>query len=373
MEIGLHRDTWIEVDLKAIEQNIKNAISILPNNTTLFAVLKGGAYGHGTLEVAKAALRAGAKGFCVALLDEALFIRKNGINQVPILVLGPIRPHDVNLAGKYNISFPIIDQAHFQELKNYWDGYTPLKIHFAVDTGMGRIGFREIHEMKKIEKAILSLNQWIIEGIFTHFASADQFDTTYFEMQLSQFKRMVASLEKEPTFVHCSNSASALLHPTLPFTAVRFGVAMYGLNPSYEIKDILPFRLYPALSLYTRLTQVKLAYKGDKISYSSTYTVTEKEWIGTLPIGYADGWTSKMQGFQVIVDGCLAPIIGKIGMDQCMIRLPYELPVGSKVTLIGKDYPHSITSDEVGDKQNMNNCEVILLLTNRVPRYYKNG
>jgi alanine racemase len=368
MEIGWHRDTWIEVNLKAIERNVVNAISILPKGTDLFAVLKGGAYGHGTLEVAYAALRAGAKGFCVALLDEALFLRKSGLTDIPILVLGPIRPQDVNTAGEYRISFPIIDEAYFKEVKKSWNGHTALSIHLAVDTGMGRIGFREKNELKKVEQEIRALNAWTIEGIFTHFASADQFDMRYYHNQLSRFKEMAVALDECPKYVHCANSATVLLHPDLPFSAVRLGVAMYGLDPSSEIRGVLPFA--PALSLYTRLTQIKRAYAGDKISYSSTYTVCEDEWIGTIPIGYADGWTGKLQGFKVLVEGHYCPIVGKISMDQCMVRLPYQMPSGTKVTLIGEDLPNRITADEVGDKQGMNNCEVILLLTHRIPRYY---
>lgn len=237
---------------------------------------------------------------------------------------------------------------------------------------MGRIGFRDKDQMKKVVKEIQALNSWTIEGIFTHFASADQLDMRYFYKQLSLFNEMVAVLEKKPRYVHCSNSATVLLHPDLSFSAVRFGVAMYGLDPSSEIREILPYPLIPALSLYTRLTQVKRAHVGDKISYSSTYTVCEDEWIGTIPIGYADGWTEKLQGFKVLVDGHYCPIVGKISMDQCMIRLPYQLPIGEKVTLIGEDFPYRITADEVGHKQGMNNCEVILLLTHRVPRYYIN-
>lgn len=368
MVTGWHRPTWIEIDREAIRANIKNEQHRLPENVALWAVVKANAYGHGIIETAKTAKEAGAKGFCVAILDEALALREAGFRNDFILVLGATRQEDANLAAKNNISLTVFreDWLHNLTLE------APLRIHLKVDSGMGRLGIRSTEEAKQIETRIALDHQLILEGIYTHFATADQLETSYFEQQLDKFTNILNSFESRPTFVHTANSAASLLQPQMDFDAVRFGISMYGLTPSLEIKNSLPFELKPALALYTEMVHVKELAPGDSVSYGATYTATEKEWVATLPIGYADGLIRHYSGYHVLVDGELAPIIGRVCMDQTIIKLPREFQTGSKVTIIGTDHGNTITADDAADYLGTINYEVTCLLSDRISRKYIN-
>ena len=173
-----------------------------------------------------------------------------------------------------------------------------------------------------------------------------------------------------PRLVHASNSATSIWHAETVFNAVRLGVVIYGLNPSGRALD-LPYKIRPALSLETVLVHVKTLPAGQDVGYGATYTTTTDEVIGTLPIGYADGWTRDLQGFHVIVDGQLCPIVGRVSMDQITIRLPKAYPLGTPVTLIGENGGASITATEVAEKRGTINYEVLCLLSDRVPRSYE--
>ncbi|EUJ29669.1 alanine racemase [Listeria cornellensis] len=359
---GWHRSTWAEVDRAAIRANIQNEQAHLPENVALFAVVKADAYGHGMLEVAKTAKEAGAKGFCVAILDEALALREAGFDDF-ILVMGAVPQAFAGLAAQKQIAVTVFDIE-------WLTGLAPLPmnldVHLKVDTGMGRLGVRSMEAVREIEAEIAKREDVTLEGIFTHFATADQLETSYFEKQLACFRQVVASMAVRPALVHCANSATALLHEQADFDAVRFGISMYGLTPSPEILSALPFDLRPALSLYTEMVQVKELMPGDHVSYGATYEATECEWVATLPIGYADGFIRAYAGFLVSVEGVLMPIIGRVCMDQCIIKLPCEYPVGTKVTLIGG--PNS--ADVAARYLNTINYEVTCLLSERVPKKY---
>lgn len=175
------------------------------------------------------------------------------------------------------------------------------------------------------------------EGLFTHFSTADEKDTGYFQKQEQRFKEVLAVLDELPRYVHTSNSATAFWHPEHAGNMIRFGIGLYGLNPSgHELTEVYPLK--PALSLVSELIQVKELPAGEGIGYGNTYTTTENEWIGTVPIGYADGWLRHLTGFSVLVEGEACEIVGRICMDQCMIRLPNQVAVGTTVTLIGHDH-----------------------------------
>lgn len=184
---------------------------------------------------------------------------------------------------------------------------------------------------------------------------------------------MLSVLNKRPKYIHSSNSAAAIRFPKAYFNAVRIGIAMYGLTPSREMEEEIPFPLNEAFSLQTKLVNVKKLKKGDKVSYGATYECRQDEWIGTLPIGYADGWIRKLQGQEVLVEGERVPIVGRICMDQCMIRLPHDMPVGTKVTLIGRQGNEFISINEIAAKLDTINYEVPCIITSRVPRLYKQG
>src|SRR5690606_32543393 len=249
----------------------------------------------------------------------------------------------------------------------------PVAIHIKVDTGMGRIGVQTEEELFELLTELNLSDSFIFEGIFTHFAKADSKDTEYYQTQLERFLRTLEVVKEKPRWIHASNSAASLLHETGQFNLARIGIAMYGLTPSPEIADILPVKLQGALSLHSTLIHVKKVPKGANISYGCTYEAEEEEWIGTIPIGYADGWIRALQGQEVLVNGLRAPIVGRICMDQCMVKLPGKMPIGTKVTLIGKSGHEEITVDEIAKKLGTINYEVACMISSRIPRIYKRG
>jgi alanine racemase len=369
-ETQFFRDTWAEINLDHLTDNIKNIKRhIASDEVKMFAVVKANAYGHGDLQVAEAALEAGAHGLAVAFLDEAISLRKEGI-RAPILVLGASRARDVNLASEHNVSLTAFDLDWLQEASKHLDPGALLKLHIKCDTGMGRIGVRSPDELKKIETFIHSIGQFEMEGIFTHYATADELDDAYLERQLEKFNGMLAVLDERPEYVHSSNSAAILRKPDTHFNAVRVGIAMYGLTPSQEMKEVLPVPLKEVFSLYSRLIHTKQIEAGDKISYGATYEASGNEWIGTIPIGYADGWIRKLQGQEVIVDGKRSPIVGRICMDQCMISLPRPLKTGEKVTLIGRVGNEAVSIDDIAGRLETINYEIPCIISARVPRIY---
>jgi alanine racemase len=364
-----YRDTWAEVNLDAIAQNVSAVKGILPEEVQLIAVVKANAYGHGAVQVAKTALNAGATYLAVAFLDEALFLRKKGI-EAPILVLGASRPRDVKVAIKYQITLTAFQYEWFLEARSFLEKDQVLKVHIKIDTGMGRIGIRNHEEVKAIEDFVIQDSRFQIEGVYTHFATADELDNSYLLHQQQQFNEILTAFQVKPKIIHCSNSAAALRFPFLLWNAVRIGIAMYGLTPSKEIEHLLPCSLKEAFSLHSQIIHVKKLPKGEKVSYGVTYETEKEEWIGTLPIGYADGWIRKLQGQEVIVDGERAPIVGRICMDQCLVKLPHYVPIGTKVTLIGEQLGEKISSNEIAEKLETINYEVPCIISNRVPRIY---
>jgi alanine racemase len=367
-----YRDTWAEVDLDCIADNITSIKKLLPQNVEMIAVVKANAYGHGDVQVAEAALQAGASQLAVAFLDEAIALRKKGIT-APILVLGASRAKDVPIAASNKIALTVFQLEWLEEAKNVLKENEKLAVHVKLDTGMGRIGIRNKEELKEVDRFLQSDKRFYFEGVFTHFATADAEDKIYFQKQFDIFQDMLSILSKKPKFVHCSNSAATLRYPHTYFNAVRVGIAMYGLTPSPEMEPEIPFPLKEAFTLHSRLINVKKLSKGEKISYGATYETSDDEWIGTIPIGYADGWIRRLQGQEVLVGGQRAPIVGRICMDQCMVKLPSQFPVGTPVTLIGKEGDQFISINEIAKKLETINYEIPCIIANRVPRLYKKG
>lgn len=372
MNSPYYRDTWAEIQLDYLKDNVLSVRNHLPKDVEIFAVVKANGYGHGDVQVAKTALEAGAHGLAVAFLDEALVLRRNGID-VPVLVLGATRPEDALIAAKNKISLTVFQKEWLEKAIRTLN-QERLNVHIKCDTGMGRIGIRNKSELKEMVSFIENNHNIIFEGIFTHFATADELNTDYYDRQLHQFTDMVDSLDKKPRYIHCANSAATLRFPQSGFNAVRLGIAMYGLTPSEEIHDLIPFPLKEVFSLHTKIVHVKELPPGESISYGATYQTKNKEWIATLPIGYADGWIRKLQGQVILVDGKEAPIVGRICMDQCMIRIPNYLPVGTNVTLIGKQDGLFISVNDIARKLETINYEIPCIISKRVPRVYiKNG
>ncbi|MFD1706900.1 alanine racemase [Siminovitchia sediminis] len=368
-----YRDTWAEIDLEALRQNVKSIRDGLPRETKMFAAVKANAYGHGIVQIAKEALQAGAHGLVVALLDEALVLRQSGV-QAPILVLGLIRSADAGVAARHDISVPAFQMDWLKEAMEAIDpADPPLKLHIKCDTGMGRIGLKSEAELKDIEQFIYRHHDFFeLEGIFTHFSTADQMSEVYYQRQLALFKTFVSSLQQTPPYVHAANSAGALCHTDSLFNAVRVGIAIYGLSVSQERPPSVKRK--QVFSLHTKIVHVKKINPGESISYGAGYKAKDEEWIATIPVGYADGWLRKLEGQRVIAGGRRAYIVGRICMDQTMIKLPEYMPVGTKVTLIGgQGQGDFIPVEEIAGKLETINYEVTCTINFRVPRIYKNG
>jgi alanine racemase len=369
MEQPFYRDTWAEINLDHIFYNVQSLKQILPEDVTIFAVVKANGYGHGDVQTARTALSAGASYLAVAFIDEAIFLRKEGI-EAPILVLGASRPRDISIAAQYDITLTVFQTEWLRYVKENITLVKPVRVHMKVDTGMGRIGIRTKNELQEVERLIHENSMLVFEGIYTHFATADEINQTYYRQQSAVFKEMLEGLQVQPELVHCSNSASSLRFPENHFNGVRMGITMYGLTPSLEIEQDLPYPLKEAFALKTEVVHVKQLHSGDKVSYGATYEAQGDEWIATLPIGYADGWIRKLSGQEVLIDGKRAPTIGRICMDQTMIRLDAFYPVGTPVTLIGGQGKEFISVNEIAKKLDTINYEVPCMIANRVPRVY---
>ncbi|MCA1023942.1 alanine racemase [Halobacillus litoralis] len=367
-----YRDSIAEIDLSAIEANIQQLRRRLPSESGIYAVVKADAYGHGDVQVAAEALRAGASGLAVAIMDEALKLRDAGV-EAPILVMGWTRPEDAPLAAANDITVTVFQEEWLHQVQTA-ECEKPLSIHLKLDTGMGRIGVRNTEEMDGVLRAVKADDTFRLTGIFTHFATADDEDTDYYQQQADEFQRLAEHFKRnwpEDVEIHTSNSAASMRFPERMDHFVRFGISMYGLYPSEAVKQERPVELTPAFSLTSCLVHVKRVGPGESISYGATYTTEKEEWIGTVPLGYADGWIRRLQGMEVLVDGKRHPIVGRICMDQFMIQLDQEYPIGTKVTLIGKQGDDEITADEVAAWLDTINYEIPCIISHRVPRVYR--
>nr|WP_249777677.1 alanine racemase [Paenalkalicoccus suaedae] len=366
-----YRDTWAEVDLDAIAHNIHAIKSTLPEHVHIMAVVKANAYGHGAADVARESLAAGASILGVAILDEAIALRQEGI-VAPILVMGYVRPEDVKIACELNITLTVF-QAEWATLalQTLQDSTLKLHCHLKLDTGMNRIGMKTEEEIDELLAVLETTKKIIVDGAYTHLAKADEHDKQYTFKQIDRFNQLLDHLRIkgiDPFFKHCANSAGTLQYEQAPFNVIRAGIAMYGLTPSIEMKPTLPVKLKQAFSLHSKVTHVKRLGPGEKVSYGGTYETKQEEWIITIPIGYADGFIRANQSGEVLVNGDRAPIVGRVCMDQLMVRVKEEVPVGTKVTLIGAQGDSHISTDEVAERLETINYEVSCIISYRVPR-----
>lgn len=365
------RPTKAIIDLQAIQQNVKNLKEFLRPNVQIIAVVKANAYGHGDVAVARAALEAGATVLAVATPDEALHIRAH-FEEPDILILGASPVSFAPYAAQQRIILTAFADDWIQQAASLLvDEALPLRLHIKIDSGMGRIGIRSEQELLELYQTIQSTDNMELDGIFTHFATADEEDTLHFDQQVNFFEKCLAVIPNKPRLVHASNTAASLVKdPHLQYDAVRFGISMYGLSPSSYVKSILPFHLLPAFSLESELVHVKQIKSGDPVGYGATYVASTDMWIGTIPIGYADGVIRKLGGQEVLIDGQRMPIVGRICMDQCMVALPKAYDIGEKVTLIGRQGNTGVSIDEWATKLETINYEIPCIITTRVPRTY---
>lgn len=369
---GRLRNTEYVINLKALRNNIQAQRAVMPAGSRVLAVVKANAYGHGLVPVAQAALRAGATGMCVAILDEALELRDSGVDAIT-LVLGITPVEEANVAAEAGVSLTVGSLewlTKYHQFARQFNWTKPLKVHLAVDTGMGRIGFTNVAEFQQAATLLRQYPEFEFEGMFTHFATADSADSTYFDRQYARWQQFTNSLTELPPYVHMANSATGLWHRSqITANTIRMGISMFGYNPSGKELPV-DLDLQPVGTLKTAICFIKKLAAGESVSYGATYTAAKDEWLATVPIGYADGYPRCMTGFKVLVDGQYCPIAGRVCMDQMMIRLPKYYSVDTPVILMGKSGDRVITAEDMAEQAHTINYEILTNFNNRIHRTY---
>ena len=371
---------YAKIDLDAVAWNMEQMRKTIREGTKIVAVIKTDGYGHGAVQVASMLESYDyVWGYAVATLDEAVVLRAAEI-QKPILVLGCIFPDQYPEMLEHEIRMNVYTKEMAEAIsalavENGKQAY----VHIKLDTGMARLGFPiEENSVREICE-IAALPNLVLEGVFTHFAKADERDKTFTAMQLEKFEWMTKKLEENGVtfpYVHASNSAGIIDVRKADYNLVRAGIAIYGLYPSEEVnKDAV--QLKPALSLKSHIAFVKEIPKGTPVSYGGDFVSQHSMRIATIPIGYGDGYPRSLSGNgYVLIRGKKAPIIGRICMDQFMVDVS-EIPdakFGDKVTLIGHDRGEYLPVETLSELSGRFNYEFVCDLGKRIPRVYmQNG
>ncbi|WP_313756135.1 alanine racemase [Tissierella sp.] len=367
------RPVWAEINLDNLAHNIREVRKHTDKNALVTAVVKANGYGHGSLEISRTFLDNGADRLAVALLTEAIELRKGNITE-PILILGYTPPTQYEKLLEYNIIQAIYNYEDAKILSNKAvELGKKATIHIKIDSGMGRIGFLPTEDSIKDIIGISKLPNIYVEGIFTHLAKADEIDKSHAMEQFERYMKVVNDLEKQGLNIpikHVSNSAGIIDIPKFNLNMVRAGIMIYGFYPSEEVEKNM--ELKPAMTLRAKISHLKVVPKGTGISYGQIFVTEKESKIATIPIGYADGFTRMLTGkAEVTINGQRARIVGKICMDQCMIDVTHidDVKLGDEVVIFGYglDYP---TADELASKLGTINYEIVCMVGRRVPRVY---
>lgn len=367
-----YRPTWIEIDLGAIRDNFLQIKRLLGKAIKVLVAVKANAYGHGILEVCDVLVKSGVDYLGVATTDEALYLRRNGF-EIPILILGsiltseiePVIDNDITqTVGDIQLASAINSSAAKRRKKP--------KIHIKIDTGMGRIGVWHKQALHFI-KRLIKLEHLEIEGIFSHFPSADE-DEFLTRQQIKDFFSLISKLEElgiQIRYKHMANSVAVVDYKDSHMNLVRPGLMIYGLYPKADHYQKINLR--PALSLKSRIVFIKDVPPGRKISYGGTYTTTHHTTVATIPIGYGDGLNRQLSNRgSVLIKGKRAPIIGRVCMDQIIVDTGHipQVMVGDEVVLIGRQRQDRITVEEIARLCATIPYEVVCWFNNRIPRLY---
>lgn len=369
-----------KINLDCIEYNIKQMEKRIAEGTKMILVVKADGYGHGAVPIAQMAEEISVVwGYATATLDEAVLIRKAGIKK-PILVLGCTFPDQYEAAIEQNISMTVYTEESAKHISKIAEekGKTA-KVHIKLDTGMSRLGFQTGDESIEAICRIAELKNICLEGIFTHFAKADESDKTFTDRQLEEYCTMVSKLKEkgvEPMFRHCANSAGIIDLSGASMDLVRAGIALYGLYPSEEV-DKTAVQLKPALSLLSHVVHIKWIQKGAAVSYGGCFVAEKPTKVATVPVGYADGYPRSLsdKGY-VLIHGKKAPLIGRVCMDQFMVDVTdiEDVKFMDPVTLIGTDGEETIAVEDLSNLSGRFNYEFLCNLDKRIPREYsRNG
>jgi alanine racemase len=358
-----YRDTYIEIDLDAVFQNVVNLKRHFYDGLDVLGVVKADSYGHGAVMVARTLLEAGVRHFAVATIDEALELRDNGI-VAPILVFGSVDIRYLPLAAEHDLTITAYSHAW---LKNALavSVAKPLSVQIKVDTGMNRLGIVDETQFRDAVALVRGSGRFRLTGVYTHLATAEEEDETYYRMQIARFEHLLAGIDTTGLMIHAANSAGSLKRPPQCVNMVRIGLLLNGISPSPSIR--LPFHLQPSLGLYSKIVQVKTVPAHAKISYNGTYETPAEAVIGTIPIGYADGYDRRLKNGRVYLNGGFAPVVGRICMDYAMVLLDATVEPGTRVELLGPHIPLEEYCGWIGT----NNYHATCAFTDRLPRVYK--
>lgn len=380
-----YQRVYAKVNLDAVRENMDNMKANIAPETKMIGVIKTDGYGHGAIPIARELEPVDYMfGFAVATAEEAFILRRAGIRK-PILILGFTFPYSYKQLIEQEIRITVFRRDTLSELSGAVKELAgegkdvKAKVHVKVDTGMSRIGVRPDEEGLSFVKEALLTEGIEVEGIFTHFARADEMNKEAAYRQLTLFKDFIGRIEKETGYrvpvKHCSNSAGIIELPEANMDVVRAGITLYGLWPSEEVrKDIVALK--PALSLYSHIVYVKEIEQGTAVSYGGTFTADKKMRIATIPVGYGDGYPRGLSGRgYVLIHGKKAPVLGRVCMDQFMVDVSHigEAAEGDLVTMIGKDGNEEITMEQLGNLSGRFNYELACDLGKRIPRVYEKG
>ena len=372
-----HSRVCANIDLSAVMHNMEAMHQNIDPDTKIMAVIKADGYGHGAVPIAKEIEHLDyVYGYAAATVEEGMILRNNGI-QKPILILGYIFPDQYEEVIQAEICPSVFTLEMAKELSAAAEKVgKDCRMHFALDTGMSRIGYQVTEEAADEMAQIAKLPHMIVEGIFTHFAKADELDKTFSEEQYRKFVWMRNEVEKRGISIsqyHCDNSAGIIDFPQWKQNLVRAGIALYGLYPSEEVKKET-VDLKPALRLVSHVSFVKEVEPGASISYGGTFTADKKMKVATIPVGYGDGYARGLSNRgEVLIRGKRARILGRVCMDQFMVDVT-DIPdtvFMDEVVLIGRDGDDEITVEELSEICGRFNYEFVCCLGKRIPRVYK--
>ena len=380
-----YQRVYAEINLDAVRNNMDHMKANVSPDTKMLGVIKTDGYGHGVVPIAKELEPLDYMfGFAVATAEEAFILRHNGITK-PILILGYTFPYSYEKLLREEVRIAVFRYDTLKELEKTYASLAKkgigkkAKVHIKVDTGMSRIGIRADEEGLRFVQKVFETDGIEVEGIFTHFARADEEDKTAANRQLKIFSDFISQIKertgKEIPVRHCSNSAGIIELPAANMDVVRAGIALYGLWPSEQVnREIV--KLTPVLSLYSHIVYIKEIEAGTSVSYGGTFTAQDRMRIATIPVGYGDGYARGLSGKgYVLLHGKKAPILGRVCMDQFMVdvsNIP-EAMEGDKVTLIGADGDEKITMEQLGELSGRFNYEFACDIGKRVPRVYTKG
>lgn len=367
------RPTQLRVNLDALLNNY-NKLNSLNNEKIGLAVVKADSYGLGSKVIAEHLYQNGVRHFATATLEEALEL-KDVIKDSMVLVLGVTNPQNVKYAVENNVSLTCPSKEWLEEFLAYLQQIEgKLKIHVKIDTGMGRIGTSDLEELKEIDN-LLDSEKIDFEGIFSHYSNADGEDDNYDNYQTENFEKSLKVFTHKPKYIHIENSAGTVKYSNRDdqYNLTRIGIAMYGCYPSGNIEKLDKVQLEPVASLVSKITHVKKFQAGQKLGYGVSYEAKQDEYIATVPIGYADGLLRRAQGFKIRVGSEECEIVGRVCMDQLMVRCSENVKVGDDVLFFGEYNGQKVSVDEFAEYQNTISYEIFCCINKRVPRvYYKN-